>query len=138
MKYTILLFGILFSSLGYSQVDEYKATAEEFVRRIKDSASISEIEVMLNDSLHGEDLVQQIHLIREELKSTHGRIWFYTIKVSAPMPLYNINLHNPKKRGTYGDIRIMFTNEDDLLIDKFQFFFRHRSIRRRCMKERYM
>lgn len=46
------------------------------------------------------------------------------IKVNRPLPqiVYNINFHDPKKKEQFGDLRLMFKDDDDYLIDGWVYF----------------
>lgn len=122
MKRFLTLLTIFYSLSAFSQSDKFANKSLEFVKLIVESADIDKVIVTLNDSLNGDELIEEIKSIREKLKADSEHIQYYMIKVDAPIPLYNINLHNPKKKEQYGDFRIMFSNENDVLIDKFKFF----------------
>ena len=122
MKRLLIATFILCSFSVFSQTDKFENQSLKFAKMIIQSNSISEIEKLLNDSLHGDLLSNDILLTRKHLIEFSDRIEFYVVKINAPIPIYNINLHDPKALEQFGDLRIMFTNEKDLLIDKWKFF----------------
>ncbi len=122
MQGILITLTIFFSISTFCQSDKFASKSIEFVKLIVESADIDEVKVLLNDSLHGEELMVEIKSIREKLMPNTKQIQYYIVKIDAPIPLYNINLHDPNKKEQYGDFRIMFSNENDVLIDKFNFF----------------
>jgi hypothetical protein len=119
MKHLLLSVTLLVALLGYSQQDKYANQALKFAEQIVNSDDTVEVLNLLSDSLKSDSDIQEIAFVRGQFKDNRKRIQFYIVKIEAPTPLYNINLHNPTTLEQFGDFRIHFKNEDDILIDEW-------------------
>lgn len=115
----ILLGG--FSQYGYSQNlkdDPYAKICLKFSQDLNSEINISELVKYFDDSQKTDSLKIKLSKCREDIKKYSDKIEYYITKFDRPnLVFYNVNLHNPKEKLTFGDLRIVFKDNKDLLID---------------------
>jgi len=122
MKVIVFAF-LMFSMLtSFSQEDKFAKQSVAFANVLINDEPLDQIGELFNDSLNNDSLILKLTKLRAFLRPNRDRIKFFTVRLDNVLPYYNINLHDPLTLEMFGDVRILFNNEDDVLIDKWMFF----------------
>ncbi|WP_319501665.1 hypothetical protein [uncultured Draconibacterium sp.] len=115
----ILLGG--FCQYGYSQNlkdDPYAKICFKFSQHLNSDTEISELVKYFDDIQKTDSLKIKLYKCREKLKTNRDNIEYYITKFDRPnLVFYNVNLNNPAEKLTFGDLRIVFKDKKDFLID---------------------
>lgn len=115
------LFSFLFLcwvSTITSQNEKFINQSSDFVKSIINKTNTNQYldNKLKIDSVS--DIIEKLSLFYEN-KRINTEI--YIIKVNRKTPLFNINVYNNVTKESYGDFRILFTDTNDYLIDKWMF-----------------
>lgn len=115
----IILTG--FCQSGFSQNlndDPYAKICFKFSKDLNSEIEISELVKYFDDSQKTDSLKFKLSECIDEIKINREKIEYYITKFDRPnLVFYNVNLYNPKEKLTFGDLRIVFKDKKDFLID---------------------
>ena len=115
----ILIGGFL--QFGYSQKlkdDPYANICLKFSQDLNSDIKISELLKYFDDSQKTDSLKIKLIACRKDIKRHRDKVEYYITKFERPnLVFYNINLNNPYEKLTFGDLRIVFKDQNDFLID---------------------
>ncbi len=115
-----IIFGV-FCQSGYSQSlqdDPQAKICLKFSQDLNSEIKISELVKYFDDSQKTDSLKIKLSECREDIKTQRAKVEYYITKFDRPnLVFYNVNLHYSKEKLTFGDLRIVFKDNKDLLID---------------------
>lgn len=119
--FVIILTG--FCQSGFSQNlkdDPYAKICFKFSKDLNSEIETSELVKYFDDSQKTDSLKFKLSECRDEIKKNREKIEYYITKFDRPkLVFYNVNLYNPKEKLTFGDLRIVFKDKNDFLIDEW-------------------
>ncbi len=104
--------------------DEYAEIGLKLLKYTTKETSIEELEKYFDPSLRTDSLRKELSIFKSEVIKYQDRAEHYLVKMNDTFPnmVYNINIHNPKKKEIFGDLRLMFKDNTDYLIDGWIYF----------------
>jgi len=102
-------------------VDPYASVGLSLIKSIDSKTKAEDLESYFDSSLHGDLLKEELTAFINEVLPIIETADFYTTKINYPGRAYNTNIHNPVKVISYGDLRFLFKDEKDFLIDDWKY-----------------
>ena len=126
----ILPIVALYISLSFTAVaqetimDEHARFATLFVMSIDSATTLDDLLKHFDDSLNSDTLRIQLDLFKSEILKCKSRAKYYTMKApgSGSKLVYNVNIHDPKTKTIFGNLRLVFKNNSDFLILDWKYF----------------
>ncbi|MDF1548521.1 MAG: hypothetical protein P1P88_11915 [Bacteroidales bacterium] len=123
----LLLIPILFiTSLSNAQTlkeDPYAIFCLNFVRLINSETTIDGLMFNFNPALRNDSLRIKLADFKSEIVRYKSSAHYYLVKFNRPsLFFYNIFIHDPDKKLSFGNLRLVFFNTDDFLIDDWIYF----------------
>lgn len=119
-KILAFIFSTFFTVSGFSQInsnEDYEEFCYSFISSTLSNKNIDELEKHFDDNLKSESLRENLEIFKSEIIKCDSRSEYLLSIIDRPFLFYNINIYDPKTGSSFGNLRLVFKDQDDFLID---------------------
>lgn len=121
----LVILSTFFALTAFAQennIDPYAEFSLNFIKSINTETKIADLVKNFDDSLKTDSLRIKLKIFKDEILKYKSRSEYYIVKIDRPFMFYNINIHDPKSKTLFGDLRLVFRDNVDFLIDDWIYF----------------
>lgn len=127
----VILSSFLLALSAYSQVnsvESYEEFCRNFILSIDETTEIDELETYFDERLQSATLRSKLEIFKSEIVKYKSRSEYYIIKVDNPLLFYNIHVYDPDTKESYGNLRLLFEDQSDYLIDDWIYLIEQKEL----------
>jgi len=118
----ILIIFVLPNSSGQGVAnDPYATFSVNFIKSIN-KKTIQKLKENFNDSLQNDSLIGELERFKADMLMYSGKLEYHTVKIDKPYNYYVITIYNHDLKEQFGELRLVFYDEKDFLIDDWVYF----------------
>lgn len=125
MKHTLTLLLLFFFSIANAQMENFDPYAKfclNFVETINQESEVENLMKNFNSSLRDDDLKNQLSTFKTNYLAIKPLSETYIAKANDPAKFYyNVQIYNRDNNEPYADVRFLFQDFDDYLIDGWEY-----------------